>query len=361
MFDMITKMKNKTYDKYKNIESCQKLIEYNNFHLSYMQMAIYEEFLTFFDYNNVNINIINSLLKKDLLYWVEEFLTSDISFIVKKDIVNDAIDYFIKTKENEIVSFLSKRIYNPLLRTDVKKINESKNKIFNKLLEDKIFIKKMNMYFEEAELYYLKKIKQGEIFDFNFLYSIVNSNDKDIDKLTISSTATLARKYGNTNSFKEFYDDENYTKVPKIIRNNNDIAIIKWLPICEIEKFIRFNNFEMNDELVFIISKKISELILQKIKNKDYDICDINQYRDNICNAIIRKSKNKYDNKQNLKYVKKIYRRTDYEEIIKNSFNEKQALICKRKEMTQLLGNLYSELYEVVHDFSKTKKRKNSC
>ncbi len=178
----------------------------------------------------------------------------------------------------------------------IKKHLDAVTLIDNQNIESKSF-------FEE----FYKALENVGGFDFN---SIKYSIPYKTDELTITSTVIAYCISGNIEILRALYEDENYLNLPAEVRYNNDRYLIDNLLNDELMKFIRFNNFKVNDYTIsYLAEKYIDEYRNYVESEREEGREDIQLEIERVKKAILSKASNKEEVRNYTNYINKLQRK----------------------------------------------------
>lgn len=263
-----------------------------------------------------------------------ELLYSDINVNKKCQILYEIIIYIAKNSYFFIFKYLfdSTKEITDLERTPVSKIK-------GKIEELKFQFSKMN-YAKTL----LEKI-MGEKEDIDWICYLQKEGLADFIKLSdegcLEGVSVCSRfDHKALKSFRDFYELEDYLKVSKQCRENDDKIIIKHLAINEFSQFIALPHFKITEAKVKEIAKRVFDYQCEQ------DIVLEGDIEESIKSAILHKAKNKEEYKSACEYVEIFTKLSDYQSYKKEQ--EKQQLENARLNLLIRLNNMGKSLEKQV-------------
>ncbi len=278
--------------------------------------------------------------------FINEFLTSNIPLSKKVNFLYDTIlliskdGYGPSMLENLFDSNFNvgklNRTSSEIKEREIKILIESFFSYLNKnvMKKSELFLQLLkNQLWANEWVFYLQK---NNMVDFTNLACQIKLFDQKVD-CSVCSYLNL-----EDTTFLNFYNIKDYySKVPKEIRDNDDLYILEKIDISDLATFIASKNFEIAENKIFKIAERV--LTYQKeLKECDWILIE------NIKQAIIKKASNSREYHQMNSYAKVFVQRSDYEFYVQEEKEKNQQLLLARTHLMLLFHNLNESLQEQI-------------
>lgn len=295
------------------------------------------------------VNFVLDLYRNNCVYVIKEILCSNMNINKKCEFLFDCLMHCIECNSDGFTNlFLVNRNFLYDIKPEIRKEKleclrtKFREYVNNFKYKDKI-IKAMSNT-EDGIIPWMVNLQKNNLVDFTNNKDIVLLDDRHIE-VSLFVTNYSCKQQVN---FFEYYQLKDYKNVSEKQRNLDDLVILKTLNSFDIAKFVSLSNFKFTEEKIKFIGKRFFE-------EQVYLERSLNEFINYIKNAILLKSKNKQEYKQNQKYANLLSEISNCEAYFENirlkekeKELEQQKLDNKRQELSTLLFNINDIFQENV-------------